>query len=158
MASDRVIPLIQAPGNGRPGPTRCRLTPFHLGEDSEGEDYGSRNYRPFNRGNKHILFDDTHFSTRSGRPAHASRRFILYSSALKRLLEQPALVPTKPTLWPLHSIEEELEVHAACALGKLTRWRLVRANRQQARNCSQGRSTTRPALPQRRRSLSQHQD
>ncbi|KAJ8327223.1 hypothetical protein BDEG_21358 [Batrachochytrium dendrobatidis JEL423] len=52
----------------------------NLGEDSEGEDFGSSNYRPYNRGNK-----------------------------LKRLLEQPHLLPSKPTLWPVYQIDEDLE-------------------------------------------------
>ncbi|KAL2914593.1 hypothetical protein HK105_205944 [Polyrhizophydium stewartii] len=60
---DTTIPLVQAPG-----------------EDSDGEDFGSRNYRPYNRGNK-----------------------------LKRLLEQPHSLPSRPTLWPLHHLDEEYE-------------------------------------------------
>ncbi|KAI8906538.1 hypothetical protein DFJ77DRAFT_192584 [Powellomyces hirtus] len=42
--------------------------------------HGARSYRPFNRGNK-----------------------------LKRTLEQPAVVPTRPTLWTIHAIDEEFE-------------------------------------------------
>ncbi|KAI8920477.1 hypothetical protein BC831DRAFT_479491 [Entophlyctis helioformis] len=57
------IPLVQAPG-----------------EDSDGDDFGTRNYRPYNRGNK-----------------------------LKRLLEQPHSLPSKPTLWPIHQMDEEYE-------------------------------------------------
>ncbi|TPX69096.1 hypothetical protein SpCBS45565_g02728 [Spizellomyces sp. 'palustris'] len=42
--------------------------------------HGARSYRPFNRGNK-----------------------------LKRSIEQPPVLPTKPTLWSLHAIDEEYE-------------------------------------------------
>ncbi|KAJ3163126.1 hypothetical protein HDU86_002295 [Geranomyces michiganensis] len=51
------------------------------GDDAAAQDpNGARSYRPFNRGNK-----------------------------LKRTLEQPAVVPTKPTLWTVHYIDEEFE-------------------------------------------------
>ncbi|KAJ3298907.1 hypothetical protein HK104_010210 [Borealophlyctis nickersoniae] len=50
-------------------------------EESEPDDFGVKNYRPYNRGNK-----------------------------LKRAVEQPAIVPTKPTLWAIHSIDEDMEL------------------------------------------------
>lgn len=64
-------------------PTPAVLIPLvhgKVGEDSDIEDFGSRNYRPYNRGNK-----------------------------LKRLVEQPSHLPTKPTLWPIRHPDDEIE-------------------------------------------------
>ncbi|KAJ3136093.1 hypothetical protein HDU90_003496 [Geranomyces variabilis] len=56
-------------------------TPYDSDSSTGAQDpNGARSYRPFNRGNK-----------------------------LKRTLEQPAVVPTKPTLWTVHHIDEEFE-------------------------------------------------